>query len=326
MRKVGVIGLGYHLPSRVLTNLDLEKMVDTTDEWIQTRTGIRERRIIESGVAASDLGAKASERALRWAGLTSDKVELIIVATLSPDMPFPATACIIQDKIQAKRAACFDISAACAGFVYGLTVAQQFIATGMYQNVLVVASEVLSPMIDWKDRSTCVLFGDGAGAAVLAAVDQGGILSTYMGGDGSSAELLCLPAGGSKLPASEQTVKQGLHYLKMKGNEIFKLAVRAMADAAERAIQMAKIQPEQIDCIIPHQANLRIIQATVEKLGIPMEKVFINIERYGNMSSASSAIALCEAVECGRIKKGSKVLMVAFGSGLAWGACVMEWT
>ncbi len=325
IKRAGVIGLGFHLPKKVRTNFDLEKMIDTSDEWIQTRTGIRERRIAEPGTGASDLGAEAAKKALRAAKLKPEQIDLIIVATLSPDMPFPSTACFIQDKIGARKAACFDVSAACAGFVYGLAVARQFIASGMYQYVLVVGAEVLSPLIDWNDRSTCVLFGDGAGAAVLGPVKKGGILSFHMGSDGSCAELLCMPGGGSRHPASPETIKQGMHFLKMKGNEIFKLAVRAMADCAIRAIKKAKISPEEIDCVIPHQANLRIIQATIEKLGVPMEKVYINIDRYGNMSSASSAIALCEAVEEKKIRKGSKVLMVAFGSGLAWGACVMEW-
>lgn len=321
----GVIGLGFHLPKKVLTNFDLEKMVDTNDEWIQARTGIRERRIADPGVGASELGAEAAKKALRAAKLKPEQIELIIVATLSPDMPFPSTACFIQDKIGARKAACFDVAAACAGFVYGLAVAHQFIVSGMYQYVLVVGAEVLSPLIDWKDRNTCVLFGDGAGAAVLGPVNKGGILSFHMGSDGSCAELLCMPGGGSRYPASPETIKQGMHFLKMKGNEIFKLAVRAMADCAMQAIKKAKIDPEEIDCVIPHQANLRIIQATIDKLGVPMEKVYINIDRYGNMSSASSAIALCEAVKEKKIRKGSKVLMVAFGSGLTWGACVMEW-
>ncbi len=324
-KRVGVIGLGFHLPKKVLTNFDLEKMVETNDEWIQTRTGIRERRIADPGTGASDLGAEAAKKALRAAKLKPEQIDLIIVATLSSDMPFPSTACFIQDKIGARKAACFDVAAACAGFVYGLAVARQFIASGMYQYVLVVGAEVLSPLIDWKDRSTCVLFGDGAGAAVLGPVKKGGILSFYMGSDGSCAELLCMPGGGSRHPASPETIKQGMHFLKMKGNEIFKLAVRAMADCAMQAIKKAKIDPEEIDCVIPHQANLRIIQATIDKLGVPMEKVYINIDRYGNMSSASSAIALCEAVKEKKIRKGSKVLMVAFGSGLVWGACVMEW-
>ena len=326
IKSAGIIGLGFHLPSKVLTNADLEKMVDTSDEWIQTRTGIRERRIVEPGIGASVLGAEAAKKALHSAKLKPEQVELIIVATLSPDMPFPSTACFIQEKIGSLNAACFDVSAACAGFVYGLAIARQFIVSGMYQNVLVIGAEVLSPLIDWKDRSTCVLFGDGAGAAVIGPVKQGGILSIHLGSDGRSAELLCLPAGGSRYPASSETLEKKMHYLKMKGNEIFKLAVRAMADCAKEALRKAKISPEEIDCIIPHQANLRIIQATIEKLGISMGKVYVNIDRYGNMSSASSAIALCEAVEEKRIRKGSKVLTVAFGSGLTWGACVMEWT
>lgn len=325
MKPVGILGLGSYLPEKVLTNSDLAKMVDTTDEWIQTRTGIRQRRIVEKGTGASQIGAEAAKRALHAAKVKAEQVDLIIVTTLSPDMPFPSTACFIQEKIGAKKAACFDVAAACAGFVYGLAVGRQFIATETYRYVLVIGAEVLSPLIDWKDRSTCVLFGDGAGAALLGPVKKGGILSFHMGGDGSSAELLCMPAGGSRNPASHDTVSQGMHFLKMKGNEIFKLAVRAMADCARQAVKKAKITPDKIDCVIPHQANLRIIHATIEKLGVPMEKVYINIDRYGNMSSASSAIALCEAVQEGRIRKGSKVLMVAFGSGLVWGACVMEW-
>lgn len=325
MKKVGIIGLGEYLPEKILTNADLEKMVDTSDEWITTRTGIKERHVAAIGQAASDLAFKAAELALKNARLKPEDLGLIIVATITGDMPFPSVASILQDQLGAKKAACFDISAACAGFVYGLSVAQQFIACGTYKNALVIGVEVLSSITDWHDRNTCVLFGDGAGAAVLSEVKSGGIISTYLGCDGSKAGILNMPAGGSRLPASRETVEKRMHYLKMQGNDVFKIAVNTMTKAAEIVLNQAGLTFADVDLIIPHQANARIIMAVAKKLGIPEEKVYLNIERCGNMSSASTVTALCEAVQDGKVKKGDIILLDAFGAGLVWGACIIEW-
>ena len=325
MKKVGIIGLGDYLPKKILTNKDLEKMVDTSDEWITTRTGIKERHIVSKNEAASDLAIKAAKEALKGAAFKPQGLELIIVATITPDMQFPSVSCLVQKALGANRACCFDISAACAGFVYGIVTAQQFIASATFKNALVIGVEVLSAITDWQDRNTCVLFGDGAGAAVLTEVKSGGILSTYLGSDGSQSELLMLPGGGSRHPASHQTVEKRMHYIKMRGNELFKLAVKIMADAAQQALARAGLKCQDIDCLIPHQANIRILLAVAKKLGLPQGKIFLNIEKYGNMSSASTAIALCEAVKHGRVKKGDIVLLDAFGAGLVWGACVIKW-
>ncbi len=325
MKKVGIIGVGEYLPKKILTNAALEKMVNTSDEWITTRTGIKQRRLVGKHEATSDLAIQAAKKALEDAKLNPQNLDLIITATITPDMQFPATACIVQHALSAKKAACFDISAACAGFVYALVTAQQFIARGAYKNALVIGAEVLSSVTDWKDRNTCVLFGDGAGAAVLGAVKSGGIISTYLGSDGSMAELLMIPAGGSRKPASRQTVDERLHYLKMRGNELFKIAVKIMTEAAQVALERANLKCSDIDLMIPHQANVRIIMAMAKKLCLSEDKIFLNIEKYGNMSSASTAVALCEAVKQGRIKKGDIVLLDAFGSGLVWGACIIKW-
>ena len=325
MRKVGIIGVGKYLPKKVLTNADLEKIVDTSDEWITTRTGIKQRRLVAKNEATSDLAIKAARQALKDAHLNPKDIELIIVATITPDMAFPSVACLLQNALSAKDAVCLDICAACAGFVYAITIAQQFIARGRYKNALVVGAEILSSITDWKDRNTCVLFGDGAGAAVLSEVKSGGILSTYLGSDGSKADLLMIPGGGSRNPATHQTIDKRMHYIKMKGNELFKIAVTIMAEAAQVALKQAGLQCKDIDLVIPHQANKRIIMAMAKKLGLPKEKIYLNIEKYGNMSSASTATALCEAVEEGRIKKGDIVLLDAFGAGLVWGACVLKW-
>jgi 3-oxoacyl-[acyl-carrier-protein] synthase-3 len=325
MKKVGIIGVGEYLPKKVLTNADLEKMVDTSDEWITTRTGIKERRLAAKGEAASDLAVKAAKEALDNAKLKPEDLELIIVATITPDMQTPSTACIIQNALGAKKAISFDISAACAGFVYALVVAQQFIARGAAKNALVVGTEVLSSITDWKDRNTCILFGDGAGAAVLAEVKSGGIISSYLGGDGSIYDILMVPAGGSRMPATKETIEKRQHYLQMRGNELFKIAVKAMHNAACVVLERAGLKGEDIDLVIPHQANVRIIMAVAKKLGLTEDKIYLNIEKYGNMSSASTATALCEAVKVGKIKKGDIVLLDAFGAGLVWGACIMKW-
>ncbi|MDD5108818.1 MAG: ketoacyl-ACP synthase III [Candidatus Omnitrophica bacterium] len=325
MKKVGIIGVGEYLPEKILTNADLEKMVDTSDEWITTRTGIRERHMAAPGQAASDLAFKAAQRALENAKLKAEDLDLIIVATITPDMPFPSVASIIQDRLGAKKAVCFDISAACAGFVYGLSVAEKFIAASAYKNALVVGTEVLSSITDWQDRNTCVLFGDGSGAVVLSEVKKGGIISTYLGCDGSKAGILNLPAGGSRNPATAETVRNRQHFLKMQGNELFKIAVNTMTDAAETVLKQAGMTFTDVDLIIPHQANARIIMAVAKKLGIPTDRVYLNIERCGNMSSASTVTALCEAVQEGKVKKGDIILLDAFGAGLVWGACIIEW-
>ncbi len=325
MKKVGIIGVGEYLPKKILTNADLEKMVDTSDEWITTRTGIKERRVAAKDEAASDLAGKAAQAALENACLKSSDIDLIIVATTTPDTPFPSVACFLQTLIGAKKAVCFDVSAACAGFVYAISAAYQFIKGGAYKNALVVGSEVLSRVTDYKDRNTCVLFGDGAGAVVLSEVKSGGILSVYLGSDGANTDLLKIPAGGSRHPASYETIDNRLHYIKMQGNELFKLAVTIMTEAAQTALKDAGLECKDIDLVIPHQANMRIIMAMAKKLGLAAEKIYLNIEKYGNMSSASTAVALCEAVKEGRIKKGDIVLLDAFGAGLVWGACVIKW-
>ncbi|MBU3911867.1 MAG: ketoacyl-ACP synthase III [Candidatus Omnitrophica bacterium] len=325
MRKAGILGLGYYLPPKRLTNSDLEKMVDTSDQWIMTRTGIKERRIAGKDIATSDLGIKASKLAIQDSGLKPEDIDLIITATITPDMAFPATGCIIQDKIGAKNAAAFDINAACSGFVFGIVIAQQLVSTGAYNNVLVVGAEKLSSIVDWEDRSTCVLFGDGSGACVIGASDNRVIVSSFLGADGSGADLLKLPAGGSRMPATKETIKQRLHFLKMEGNEVFKIAVRIMVEAANKAITKVGLGCEDIDLLIPHQANIRILMAVAKRLGLPEEKIFMNIERYGNMSAASTAVALAEASKKNKIKRGDNIVLVAFGGGLTYGAALIQW-
>jgi len=322
---VGIVGLGAYLPPKVLTNKDFEKMVDTSDEWITTRTGIKERHIAEDGVATSDLAVEAAREALEEANIKPEDIELIIIATITPDMQFPSTACLVQKKLGAKKAVCFDVSAACAGHIYALVTAEQFIKTGKFKNALVVGAEKLSSITDWQDRSTCVLFGDGAGACVLAKADTKNIISSYLGSSGWESDLLKLPGGGSLHPATRKTVDERLHYIKMNGSEVFKNAVRVMAQAANEAITRAGLKCSDIDCIIPHQANIRILMSVVKRIGLDEDKVFLNIEKYGNMSSASSAVALYEAAKRGRLKKGDVVVLDAFGGGFVWGACVIRW-
>ncbi|OIO40324.1 MAG: 3-oxoacyl-ACP synthase [Candidatus Omnitrophica bacterium CG1_02_49_10] len=323
-RRVGIVGVGKYLPEKVLTNADLEKMVDTSDEWIVTRTGIKERRIAEPGTPTSDLASKAALQAIARAGMKPEDIELIIVATVTGDMAFPSTACVVQDKIKAYNSSCFDISAACTGYIYALATAEQFIANGTYRNALVIGAEVITSSIDWKDRSTCVLFGDGAGACVLSSVDEGGILGSYLASDGRHASLLERPGGGSRMPLAKDVLDNRMHFLKMQGNEIFKLAVRYMLKAAENVLEKCQLEIGDIKCFIPHQANMRIIDAIMKRLSLPPSKVYLNIERYGNMSAASTAVALSEAIEYGVLKKGDKTVLVAFGSGLTSGSCVIE--
>ena len=323
--RVGIVGMGFYVPEKVLTNRDLEKMVDTSDEWIRTRTGIQERHVADKGMGTSDLSAKAALEALENARLKPEDIDLLIVATATPDMPLPACACLVQEKIGAKNAAVFDLAAACAGFVYALFTAEQFIKNGTYKTILVIGADLISSYIDWSDRTTCILFGDGAGAAVLQEVKSGGILGTLIGSDGRYADLLTITAGGSKNPASHETVENKAHYLKMNGSEVFKLAVRGMCDAVTKALVKAGVAMDEVACFIPHQANQRIIEAVSERLGLSQEKIFVNLQKYGNTSSASCAIALCEAVRAGKIKKKDKVVLATFGSGLVWGAMVIEW-
>ncbi|MFH0877362.1 MAG: beta-ketoacyl-ACP synthase III [Candidatus Omnitrophota bacterium] len=324
-KHIGIIGLGSYVPKKVLTNRDLEGMVDTSDEWIITRTGIKERRIADAHESTSVLASEAAKEALRHAKIKPEDIELIIVATITPDYQFPATACLIQNNLGAKHAACFDISAACAGFVYGLVMAQHLLAGGLYKNALVIGAEKLSGVTDWKDRNTCVLFGDGAGAAVLAPVKDGGLIGSYLGSDGSLSELLLIPAGGSRNPTTKKTVDERLHFIRMRGNEVFKLAVKIMSDAACKALKQCDLGVEDIDCFIPHQANMRILDAVARKMGLPLEKIFFNVASYGNMSSASTAVALAEAYQANRIQPGSSVVLDAFGAGLVWGSCVIQW-
>ncbi len=324
--RIGITGLGMSVPSKVLTNADLEKMVDTTDEWIRSRTGIQERRIAEPGLTTSELATQAAKEALDDAGLDPKDLDLLIVATTTPDMLFPATSCLVQQRIGATSAVCFDLSAACSGSVFAMITAQQYLLTGRYRNALVVGAEVLSGFLDWSDRSTCVLFGDGAGACVMAPVTRGGILATDMGSDGSAAELLYMPGGGSKFPPSHQSVDQRLHFLRMNGTDIFKLAVRRMAESAKKVIAAGNIDRDHVECFIPHQANTRIIEAVAKYANLPMEKVYMNLQRYGNTSAASNLIALYEAVKRDKvIKQGDHVVMVAFGAGLTWGSLLLEW-
>jgi len=320
-----IIGTASYLPSKVLTNFDLEKTVDTTDEWIRVRTGIRERRIASEIEASSDLGLEAAKSALGEAKVDPRELDLIIVTTVTPDMTFPSTACIIQDKLGAINAAAMDIAAACTGFIYGLSTAHCFITAGQYSKVLVVATETLSKITDWEDRSTCVLLGDGAAAAVLDYSDRESAFHFVLGATGSEGELLYLPGGGSRNPATHKTVNDKLHFLKMKGNELFKLAVRLLVDAGQKVMKKAKVAPKDIDLFIPHQANIRIIEACSKRLHIPREKVYVNIDRCGNTSAASIPIALDEAVREGRIKPGDLLLLDAFGGGLTWGACLFRW-
>ncbi len=324
-RGAGIAGTGHAVPSGVLTNRDLESMVDTSDEWIVERTGIRERRICRNGEVTSDLAAEAAKKALEDAGMNAQDVDLIIVATVTPDMPFPSCACIVQAKIGASRAAAFDLGAGCTGFVYALAVASELVASGRYDTVLVIGAEMLSKIVDWRDRNTCVLFGDGAGAAVVRPARLGdGVITYVVGADGSRGDLLTLPAGGSARPASHETVDAGLHYLQMRGNQVYRFAVRIMVEATRAVLDRAGLTESDIQCVIPHQANQRLIDLAAERLGAP-EKVYSNVARFGNTSAASIPIALDEVSRAGKLKSGDRVLLVAFGAGLTWGSAILRW-
>jgi 3-oxoacyl-[acyl-carrier-protein] synthase-3 len=325
-RSCSITGVGSYVPEKILTNAELEKMVETSDEWITSRTGIKERRIAAANEFTSDLAAKAAERAMKMAGVTADQIDLIIVATLTPDMMFPSTACLVQQKIGALRAAAFDVEAACSGFIYALEIGQQFVASRAHETVLVIGAEKLSSIVNWKDRNTCVLFGDGAGAAILQHRENShGLLTAVMGADGNKASLLSQPGGGSACPATAESVANGLHYLRMDGKETFKSAVNAMVSAATEVLRRCEIDITQIKCVIPHQANQRIIDAVGERLNTTPEQLFVDLHKYGNTSAASVAIALDEAVNSGKIVRGDLILLVVFGAGLTWGAAVVEW-
>ncbi len=321
-----IIATASYVPEMVLTNYDLEQMVATSDEWIRERTGISERRIADDEQAASDIAYEAARLALKRARLKAKDIDLILVASVTGDMPFPSTSCYLQRLLGAKNAAAFDINAACSGFLYGLHIANSFIKTGTHSKILLVGTEVLSRFVNWSDRTTCVLFGDGAGAVVIEGTrEKRGIYSTHIASDGTLSELITLQCGGSRYPSSTESILKKRHYMKMKGNETFKVAVRTLSDIAVKTLEANKLKPSQIALLIPHQANLRIIQATAKRLGLSDEKVFINIDKYGNTSAASIPIALDEAVKSGRVKDGDYILLEAFGGGLTWASALLRW-
>jgi len=321
-----ITGTGSYAPKKVITNQDLEKLVDTSDEWITERTGIKERRIAEKGQSTSDLAYEAAHKALKAAKLPAQELDLILVATTTPDMIMPNLGCMVQEKLGAKNAAAFDIYAACSGFIYGLSVANAYIKSETYRNILLIGAESLSRFVDWEDRTTCVLFGDGAGAVVIQRhAGKRGVLSTHLHSDGSLGNLLNIPAGGALHPASHDTVNKRMHFIKMKGNETFKTAVRALESAVQEALEYNKVKPEDIDFLVPHQANLRIIQAMAQRLNMPMEKVVVTVHKYGNTSAASIPMALDEAVRDGRIKENHLLLFEAFGGGLTWASALVRW-
>jgi 3-oxoacyl-[acyl-carrier-protein] synthase-3 len=321
-----ITGTGSFAPKKIITNHDLEKLVATSDEWITERTGIKERRVAEKGQTTSDLAYEASKRALKAAGIGAEELDLIIVATMTPDKILPSTGCVLQEKLGAKKAAAFDIYAACSGFIYGMSVANAFIRSETYKNILLVGAEVLSRFTDWEDRTTCILFGDGAGAAVLQRHSgKRGILSTHLHSEGSFADMIHVPGGGAQHPASHDTIRKRMHFIKMKGNETFKAAVRALEGVVQETLEHNKIKPEDIDFLVPHQANLRIIQAMAQRLDMPMEKVVLTLPKYGNTSAASIPMALDEAVRDGRIKENHLLLFEAFGGGLTWASALVRW-
>jgi 3-oxoacyl-[acyl-carrier-protein] synthase-3 len=325
-RSASIVSTGAYLPSRVLSNADLEKMVDTSDEWILSRTGIRERRIAAEDEFTSDMGARAAAQALEQGGIDPQSIDLIVVATCTGDTIFPSTACYIQNKIGATRAAAFDLQAACSGFLYALVTAEQFIACGAYQTVLVIGAERFSSIVNWQDRNTCVLFGDGAGAVVLRhRPGSRGLLAFDLGADGSQTSILSIPAGGCRIPITPEVLDQRLQYIQMSGKEVFKYAVTAMNRSAEECLEKAGLKPSQIRWFIPHQANYRIVDAVAQRMNVGMEHFVINLDRYGNTSSACMPIALHETAMAGKLERGDLVLMVSFGGGLTWASTVLEW-
>jgi 3-oxoacyl-[acyl-carrier-protein] synthase-3 len=326
-RYAHIVGWGKAMPDRVVTNNELEQIVDTNDEWIRSRTGIEQRRIaVDPAETTATLGAKAARAALEVADVPASKVDMIILATSSPEHTFPSTACIVQDLLGAVNAGAFDLSAACSGFVYGLGLAKGLIVSGQADNVLVIGAEVLSRIIDWSDRNTCVLFGDGAGAVLVQSSPvPGGILATETGCDGSGSELLIVPAGGSKMPATLETVASGQHFIKMNGRAVFRFATRIMVEATRKVLSKADLTVDDVDLVIPHQANERIIAVSMKNLKLPPEKIFINLQHYGNTSTASIPIALCEAIEQNRVKPDDNIVMVGFGAGLTWAGTAIKW-
>lgn len=325
---IRIAGTGSYVPEKILTNDDLAKIVETSDEWITSRTGIKERRIASDAEATSDLATNAARKAMEQAGVTAEDLDLIIVATISPDTFIPATACYVQRHLGAKNAVCFDVSAACSGFLYAMSIARQSISTHSCETALIIGAEKLSSMVNWDDRNTCVLFGDGAGAAVLQrATEEGdhGVLSTYMGSDGNQTDILVVPGGGSACPITPSNAEQRLNTISMQGREVYRYAVTAMRNACDRVLADANLKPDDISMVIPHQANLRIIEAIRERLGVPQEKMFVNLEKYGNTSAAAIAIALDEANRTGAIKRGDTIVLVAFGAGLTWAAAALQW-
>ena len=325
-KPVGIIGTGSFLPDNVVTNHDLEKMVDTSDQWIRERTGIEERRVAPEGMNASDMATKAAKKALEAAGLTAEDIDCIIVATLTGDMAIPSTACIVQANLGATKAAAFDLGAACSGFVYGLITAGSYVNMNMFKNVLVIGVEVLSRVLNWKDRGTCILFGDGAGAAVVSTVEEGyGMRGMDMGADGTGGMSLSIPSSGTAMVPNDQRIEEGLTYIHMNGSEVYKFAVKTMGRTVLNALERANMELEELDCFIPHQANLRIIDSAAHRLKLSEDKVFVNLPKYGNTSAASVGIALDEAVRSGFVKKGDNVAFAGFGAGLTWAGLVMKW-
>ena len=324
--RAGIIGVGMYAPEKVLTNTELAGMLHTTEEWIETMSGIRERHIAAPSQAASDLGAIAAQRALARAGVSPDEVDLIIVSTSTPDMQFPSTACIIQKRLGIKNVPAFDLTAVCSGFVYALTVGAQFIANEFSRTVLVIGTEAVSRVINWSDKDTCMLIGDGAGAVVLRQAPSGyGILSAKLGADGSGANFMMVPAGGSRKPATAEVIEKKMNKIQMNGQEVFKFAMKKLPEVTEQALELANLHTEDLKLIIPHQANRRIIEAAARRMDLPLEKFMVNVERYGNTSSATIPIALHEALETGRIKSGDLIALTGFGGGLAWGSLIMRW-
>ncbi len=322
-----ITGWGMAVPERIMTNTEIAQMVDSDDEWIYSHTGIRERRVAGKEETTATLAIEAARKALIVANLNPSAIDLIIVATSTPEFLFPATACIVQDQLGATRAGAFDLMAACSGFIFAMNMAAQSIRSGAFQTILVIGAETLSKVVDWQDRNTCILFGDGAGAFVMqSSLDPGGIMSAVMRSDGSGGNLLSIPAGGSAIPASIETIHQGQHFIQMNGREVFRFATRVMSQATLDAIEKADLKLEDIKLVIPHQANLRIIQAAAKGLGIPMERCYVNLDRYGNTSTASIPIATVEALQGGLISPGDRIAFVGFGAGLTWGAAVVEWT
>jgi 3-oxoacyl-[acyl-carrier-protein] synthase III len=323
---VGITGTGSYLPEKIVTNQDLEKIVETSHEWIVERTGIHARRLVDANTATSDLAYEAAIKAMDKAQVSAEDVDLIIVATVTPDMNFPSTACIVQEKIGARRAAAFDLEAACSGFLYGMVIASQFIQNGMYKTVLVIGAETLSKITDWSDRNTCVLFGDGAGAAVLQRVSDGkGIKGWTLGADGAGGGALTMPAGGSRMPSTADTVQNNLHYIQMDGSEVFKFASRIMSSSVLEVLEKVGMNLDDIDYLVPHQANVRIIDSAAKRLKLSKDKIYVNLDKYGNMSAASIPVALDEAIMKGNIKDGDNIVLVGFGGGLTWGCCLLTW-